>query len=310
MKLLWRFYRKLKPFSQFEGRRDFSLCDGLRLVSGQEAHNRIIGAIASGEALSVMRTGGVEAQIIMWGLGLKTLGRFGVSYPTFYWETKSGPTNAGIRPRNHDSYREFARLAGQAAGAADVLGVWHAPYEEVIYRHSQPRALACHVEKLSPTFRVKDHWIRHLGRQRLLVFSPFEDSIRSQLPKMNDIWAPLDLDWTARVDTYRFPYLIDDACPLHWKEVYSSCVERLEQDDYDIAMFGCGGLGIPLAKIAKQRGKIGMHLGGLLQLLFGIYGSRHTDQFWHAECINMHWKRPEPSERAQSFKRVEGGCYW
>ena len=305
-----RAYSRLRPFGFEHGLSSLNGCEGIQLVTAQHAHDRIKRALKDRLPLAVQRLGGVEAHILMWARGLKIPGRFGLKYPVFFWETFSGPTNAGIRPRNRASYRQYAECCADALRQSDVLGVWRTAYEEAVYRVLKPRVVACHVETLGPTFRLTDHWLHHLGGLRLLVFSPFEDSIRAQLPHMDQIWAPINLRWSSTVEVFKFPYLIDDACPLDWRDVYSSCSERLHRDDYDVAIFGCGGLGIPLAQVAKERGKIGMHLGGLAQLIFGIYGARHLDHFWHRECINEHWKRPEPTERAQSFKRVEGGCYW
>jgi hypothetical protein len=288
----------------------FDGIEGIQLATAQDAHDRIKRAIANRQPLAVQRLGAVEARILMWSLGLKIPGRFGLKYPVFFWETFSGTTNAGIRPRNRASYRQYAQFCSTALGQSDVLGVWRTGYEEAVYRTLQPRAVACHGETLGPTFRLRDHWLHHLGGRRLLVFSPFAESIRAQLPHMDQIWAPINLRWSSTVEVVKFPYLIDDSCLLDWRDVYASCSERLHRDDYDVAIFGCGGLGIPLAQVAKTTGRIGMHLGGLTQLIFGIYGARHLDHFWHRECINEFWKRPEPEERAQTYKRVEGGCYW
>lgn len=48
--------------------------------------------------------------------------------------------------------------------------------------------------------------------------------------------------------------------------------------DYDIVLLGCGAYGFPLAAYAKRRGKQAIHMGGSLQLLFGIKGKRWEDQ--------------------------------
>jgi len=293
-----------------KGLRDFNGCPEISLSTAQRAHDRIIGALNARHPLTVQRLGGVEARIVMWSMGLKIPGRFGLNYPACFWETASGGTNAGIRPRSKASYTHYEQLCSAAIKQADVLGVWRTIYEEIVYRSLQPRVAACHGETLGPTFRLRDHWLQHLGGMRLLVFSPFEDSIRAQLPHMDQIWEPINLRWSSTVEVFKFPYLIDDDCRLDWRDVYASCSEKLHRDDYDVAIFGCGGLGIPLAQVAKERGKIGMHLGGLAQLIFGIYGARHLDHFWHRECINEFWKRPNAEERAQSYQRVEGGCYW
>ena len=47
---------------------------------------------------------------------------------------------------------------------------------------------------------------------------------------------------------------------------------QMDQTDYDIALIGCGAYGFPLAAHAKRMGKQAIHMGGSLQLLFGIRG--------------------------------------
>lgn len=46
----------------------------------------------------------------------------------------------------------------------------------------------------------------------------------------------------------------------------------MDKIDYDICLIGCGAYGFPLAAHAKRKGKKAVHLGGALQLLFGIKG--------------------------------------
>ena len=59
-------------------------------------------------------------------------------------------------------------------------------------------------------------------------------------------------------------------------------------------------------------GKSAIYVGGVLQMYFGVYGSR-----WERErplmmklFKNEHWVRPTSDERPQGFENVEGSCYW
>jgi glycerol-3-phosphate dehydrogenase len=55
------------------------------------------------------------------------------------------------------------------------------------------------------------------------------------------------------------------------------CKKRSTKKDYDVALIGCGAYGLPLASHVKRKGKQSIHLGGGLQLLFGIKGKRWDD---------------------------------
>ncbi|MEB3189384.1 MAG: hypothetical protein VKL42_03460, partial [Snowella sp.] len=129
-------------------------------------------------------------------------------------------------------------------------------------------------------------------------------------PKIDRIWPSRSWFTNSKFSFYQFPYLIDDDSLLNWQEVYDDVASVLQTGEYDVALFGCGGLGLPLAALAKRLGKIGIHLGGHLQLIFGIFGNRHLEQWWHQRCINTAWIRPLSHEVPESAKRVENSCYW
>ena len=91
---------------------------------------------------------------------------------------------------------------------------------------------------------------------------------------------------------------------------------QMEKIDFDIALIGCGAYGFPLASHAKKIGKIGFHIGGELQLIFGIIGKRYEDLntvnsfIVKRKMINKYWCRPNIKERPKNYKKVEDGCYW
>jgi hypothetical protein len=66
---------------------------------------------------------------------------------------------------------------------------------------------------------------------------------------------------------------------------------------------------MPLAAYAKRMGKKGIHLGGALQLMFGIMGKR-----WEGRQISgarlEHWVHPSEEETPSNKEIVEGGSYW
>jgi hypothetical protein len=77
-----------------------------------------------------------------------------------------------------------------------------------------------------------------------------------------------------------------------------------------------------MASHAKKMGKIGIHLGGSLQLLFGIRGKRWENKEYgsslrqthpeikYYELPNADWIRPTESETPKSANNVENACYW
>lgn len=86
--------------------------------------------------------------------------------------------------------------------------------------------------------------------------------------------------------------------------------KQMDSREYDIALIGCGGYGLSLAAHAKRQGKKAVHIGGALQLLFGIMGRRWEGLDFPTKPRFENWVRPLPEETPGKQERVEGGCYW
>jgi len=276
------------------------------LIPHTEFHGRVVQAVANGQPLAVGRLGGVEASILMWAEGAANL-RWPIC--SLFSDTQSGATNAGIRPRNKDSYRVFADLCRKAMAGLDLQGVWSSGYEAVCIGKGARREFF-NVEITGPDGANPNHWLCSLQGKRVLVVSPFDGTIQKQIPRLAGVWPKSDWMSGTEFRSVPFPYLIDEGCPETWWEVYERIGETVLRGDYDVALFGCGGLGLPFAHLAKKAGRVGIHLGGHLQLIFGIYGKRHIEQDWHRQHINDAWVRPDADEVAKTASRVEGGCYW
>jgi hypothetical protein len=81
-----------------------------------------------------------------------------------------------------------------------------------------------------------------------------------------------------------------------------------------------------IAAYIKRKGKKAVHLGGGVQLLFGILGKRWVEDYpkispWHylpgkdididyTPLFNEHWCYPLPEDTPNNTKAVEGACYW
>ena len=84
-----------------------------------------------------------------------------------------------------------------------------------------------------------------------------------------------------------------------------------EKIDFDIALLGCGAYGYPLAAHIKKMGKQAIHLGGCLQILFGLKGRRWDEE--EPDIVaryNDYWHYPMASEVPKGSGDVEGGTYW
>ena len=83
---------------------------------------------------------------------------------------------------------------------------------------------------------------------------------------------------------------------------------RIAPHDHDVALIAAGGLGALLAVDAKDAGRVGISLGGHLQVVFGVVGERWLeDEGWRRDYINESWVRV-PARYAPLGRN--GANYW
>ena len=85
----------------------------------------------------------------------------------------------------------------------------------------------------------------------------------------------------------------------------------IDKIDFDIALLGCGAYGMPLGSFIKtKKKKTAIYIGGGLQILFGIKGTRWDSHEVVSNLYNSYWTRPSDLEKPNNHMSVENGCYW
>lgn len=284
--------------------------DAKTLALPDECGHVIGTAIADGDrSLLVGKLGSNELKLIQWACNIGV--RYGgFNWPTLWFETKGCETNAGAKPRTKKSYRELGQLFVDTLRDADIVGVFKLASEIAVVERLCNESLITQHLGFTPFFQ-NDPWSQELEGKRVFVVSPFIESFRKQKARSSKIWPehPGMLPEFEMIP-YRFPYLIDPDSNLTWKQVYEDVSNLMEATNFDVALFGCGALGFPLAQKAKSLGKVGIHLGGTLQVLFGVKGQRYESQSHFAKFINDDWIYPSAGETAKAAGTIEGGCYW
>ena len=145
-----------------------------------------------------------------------------------------------------------------------------------------------------------------------MVIHPFEESIRKQYLKRELLFSGTEVFPEFEIKTIK---AVQSAAGnsvefKSWVEAFDAMKAQMDQIDFDIALIGAGAYGLPLAAHAKTLGKQAVHMGGALQILFGIKGGR-WDENPEINCFyNEHWTRPLPEETPAQSGQVEEGCYW
>jgi len=161
-------------------------------------------------------------------------------------------------------------------------------------------------------------WIPLLKNKKILVISSFEDSIKMQWKHRKKLFlsghTPFEFP-DFELKTIKSHNTIKDNEPYphkNWKESFESMCSEIDNIDFDIAILGCGGYGMPLANYIKNIGKGSFYVGSYVQIMFGIKGKRWYNQQGTDICSywNDFWKSPEKHEIPKTFKNVEQGAYW
>lgn len=170
-------------------------------------------------------------------------------------------------------------------------------------------------DDLEPFFIEREkNWFTNLKGKKVLIVSPFEHSIKKQIPNISKIWEE-DLS-SIEFEVLKFPYSPFVSGQQHDKSFYhlqKRIYSEINSISFDVAIVGAGAYSIPIIAKVKSLGKVGIHLGGALQLLFGIKGRRwdNNEKFKDSSFYNSEfWIRPLEDDLPKNSIAVEGGCYW
>ena len=156
-------------------------------------------------------------------------------------------------------------------------------------------------------------WTWALRGKRILLICAFEDSIKEKIPIREKIYG-IDLFPECSFITLKPPQTQGNEIAQDFEVEFNNFVQRVDtlNGQYDIALVACGGYGAPIVNYIYEKGTPAVYVGGVLQMYFGILGSR-----WLRErpdivrlYLNEHWSRPKENEKPSNYANVEGSCYW
>lgn len=216
----------------------------------------------------------------------------------------------GFFPADHEKMDTFCELYLREIKKADLLWcMWHSRFEDKLYQDYCPDTKLTLYDDTGFPIDEKMPWTSALKGKKILVIHPFEDSIRHNYQKRELLFSnPKFLPEFELITLKAVQTLADnkDTDFATWFDALDYMKRQMEQIDFDIALIGAGAYGFPLGSYAKDLGKKALHIGGMLQLYFGIRGAYYDQFHYH----NEHWTRPLEEEKPKGFKKVEAGRYW
>lgn len=219
---------------------------------------------------------------------------------------------AGIFPPTTTAVDAFSKTYLDCLRMIDVLAVWYNRGEpEVAQTYCEDAALV-ELTALEPYFHAAP-WSRVLEGKRVLILHPFARTIAQQLQRSQEIWrdrpAVLPKFQASFITAPLSDALVKSRYPT-WSVALEALMGQMDKEEFDIAIIGAGAFSLPLCVHAKRLGKIGVHLGGATQILFGVRGGRWDSLPEFHGFFNDAWVRPSPEETPENVHSVERGCYW
>jgi hypothetical protein len=277
-------------------------------------------AITSGSPLLVSRFGTTETRVLLEYLNL-------VASRSNNLQTDSIErlfNLSGVFPPRQDIVQDFCRSLIQVASEIDLCGVRSANIEQDFWKSEDKVARLLSdsagvfdIDHLSP-LKSNISWLSSLEGKRVLIIHPFVDSIQSQYKKRqklftSDNWLPnFEMILMKPVQSLGMNYK-----GLGYRDWFSALEHMKEEidslkSDFDLGLIGAGAYGVFLGSFIKDLGKPAIHIGGALQLFFGIRGNRWESDpnFKKLSIDNSNWIFPAPHETPKSSDKVENSAYW
>lgn len=225
---------------------------------------------------------------------------------------------SGFFPPTVTNVESFCQLMIKDSEEVDVLASWLD--NEVYFRNELKNAFFAQGLFLDP-FWSKIPWTKALENKKVLVIHPFAASIESQYKKREQLFVNTDVLPSFDLKTIKAVQSLGGVSKFNsWFEALDYMKSEIDKVEFDICLIGAGAYGFPLAAYIKRKGKKAVHMGGSLQLLFGIKGKRwQNPKYGEAELkkeglypklFNEYWVSPNNSERPSTADSVENACYW
>lgn len=270
----------------------------MKMISAIDGNDLIKSKIISGGPFVATKMGAVEQTVLVCN------GHFTKQIRDM------ASNNAGITPSDDYTLNYFIDAYIAALNNTDIVGSMGISEETIIPRYC-PNAIVSELRYLEP-FYFENPWSECLRDKNVLVIHPFEKSILKQYGKRELLFSNQKVLPKFNLKTIKAEQT--NGGGKHGSKPFVQSLEimkhKMDAIDFDIAIVGCGAYGLLLSSYAKNKGKQSIHIGGGLQIMFGIKGKRWDVHPEIKKLYNDSWCRPYDEEKTDFYQIVEGGTYW
>ena len=222
--------------------------------------------------------------------------------------------NAGLGLENETDMKTFAEWYMRSFAQSDMYASWEPWGHYIKHIERSQRILQRQFKRDEISTGVFDifhfisggrPWTQALRGKKLLIISPFGDAFQRQKQAY-----PIDLFPECTFVYLKPPMTQGTENNRGFNVEFEEFCNNVQQCEFDVALCSCGGYGNPICAYIYTLGKSAIYVGGVLQMYFGLYGSRWIKERKDVLTLYMtsDWRRP--NERPQGYEGIEQGCYW
>lgn len=265
------------------------------------------------KALMDMITGSKPFLFARWGAECDLVYRIRAGVRPTLKECMYLKSNLGVFPITTELITHYFKIMEMSAREMDILCAfyWQKPLDKLIEWYSADAVLVS--SNLEYPF-FSNPWTKALEGMKVLVIHPFAKLIEEQYRKRDKLFVNKEVLPKFELVTYKaIQSLGGNDNYKDWIEALEKMQNDISNLDFDIALIGCGAYGMPLGAYIKSKlHKKAIHMGGSLQILFGIKGKRWESESYDYQhrLYNEYWVRPTDDLKPKGYENVENGCYW
>lgn len=270
----------------------------------------------------IPRVAGIENEMAFHGVVLEMNGNY--HFPSGYFDKACQimKKNAGIKISTIKSIIKYSQLYLEAFHQSDAYLNWEMWGAVAKTIHNSVRFIETNFSNKIKIWALaldvfnniqRTPWTLSLKGKKILIISAFVKSIKEKINIREKIFG---IDLFPECD-FVFLKPPQTQCENESEEFdieLNRFVEQIKEikETFDVALVSCGGYGNLVCSAIYKMGKSSIYVGGVLQMYFGIYGTRWVTDAREIMQLykNEFWSRPEEDEKPEGFNKIENGCYW